>query len=300
MHIGTTIKLTTNKDIIDAIDQMLSYGGNAIQINVSPLNNSTNGDSIDPDVKEIVTNSGIYFVVHGKYTYNFCKPKLYWQITSLTNELRKANQIGSNVGVVIHQGKNVNKIPIEEAIDNYVDNIINVIELTRDIPNMILLENSCQQGTEIGYQLDQLGLIYHKIAKKYPKRVGICLDTCHIFVSGQLNFGSDRLVDNFMLDFDKIIGLKNLKVIHFNDSSAKFNQHNDHHCDISKGYIGQHLQRMVGWAKQYNIPLILETNGKMMSKKEQIDMVNEWATQTYNLPSDKKKIILKKKTNPSK
>lgn len=186
---------------------------------------------------------------------------------------------------------------------------------TPNISNPIYLENSCQQGNEIGYTLEELAEIWHSFDKKYHKRLGFCLDTCHAFVAGMLQFIDEEEVDTWFRRFDMLIGLRNLKVIHFNDSKTPFNGHNDHHHDLLQGYITnpdynplstaqkkkpgplkriaqitdsenklgddfrgtvEGLKRVVSWAKKLKIPLILETPRELSSCQEQIEILNEW------------------------
>lgn len=292
--------------IITAIERTLDQGGSALQIFLSPNRGASPGKPIDSstgkDVKEILTNTGIYLVIHGKYILNFCSPNPLWYRDALVADLKKANQLGDSVGVVIHQGKNKPdfKQNRQQAIKTYVNHLEQVLETTSDLPNPIILENSCQQGNEIGYTLDELAEIYQSFQPKYQSRIKFCLDTCHIFVAGTLRFESKQEVDQFFQKFDQMIGINKLEVIHLNDSKTPFDGHNDHHHDIGKGYILsssytspvkryqkfksdqmrgslEGFQRLLSWAKTYSIPLILETPQEdSVSYQEQIEQVNQW------------------------
>ncbi len=286
MKIGCHMRI--DKGIDKVLYDIIEYGGNAVQIFLSPPQSSSIGKPIEgaESLKEMIRNTGIYLVVHGKYVLNFCNLNIKWQYNALVSDLRKANQLGSNIGVVIHQGKNTKKIPREAALRAYVEGIQRVIDETKDINNMIILENSCQQGTELGYTIEELSQIWGMFDDKYKKRIGFCLDTCHIFVAGSLRMKDKKEVDMFFDKFDRMIGLKNLKVIHFNDSKTRFDGHNDHHGDILRGYIGdskkggnmEGLKRVVYWAKRYEIPLILETPRDELDWgcSEQIALLNKW------------------------
>ena len=128
-------------------------------------------------------------------------------------------------------------------------------------------------------------------------------------------------VDNFFNEFDRLLGIENLKLIHFNDSKTPFDGHNDHHHDILGGFITNPdylspvkkyqkvspdqaygsimgLSRVLTWAKKYDIPCILETPQEIIRIQEQLEVVQDWADNidTKNIKLNKpKKIVLKKK-----
>lgn len=314
MKIGCTIWNESN-NITDLIDLIFELEGNAFQTYLTPLNTSSAGKVItkeqSKDIREIIKNTGVYVVVHGKLIYNFCRTTEKWQIQSLVNELNKAHLLGNDVGVVIHQGKNVLKLSNDDAIINYVNNIKEVLDLTHNLTNPLYLENSCKQGTEIGYTLNELSIIWKMLKslpdfrKNYENRLGFCLDTCHIFVSGELKFSSIDEVDSFFVKFDKLIGIKYLKLVHYNDSKCKFDGHNDSHDDITMGYISniseggnlEAFKRVVAWTKKYDIPLILETPMRKINCKDQINIIREWSNEEITIPLpviNKKKIVIKK------
>lgn len=279
------------KGIEHAIYTVIENGGNALQIFLSPPQSSSAGRVlVDPNsIKQIIKNSGVKLVVHGKYILNYCRRDLQWQNDALIADLRKANSLGDDIGVIIHQGKNVKTMNLtrEQALDNFVYNIQNILESTKDISNRIILENSCQQGTELGYTIEELALIFHKFSTEHKKRLGFCLDTCHAFVSGTLKMTSIKEVDEFFIKFDKLIGLSYLKVIHYNDSKTEFDGHNDHHEDILYGHITNTpdglkidgFKQISAWAKHLKIPLILETPETKISYIDQINYVHKWMTE---------------------
>jgi len=325
MQIGC--HLSISKGIEASIQEAIEFGGSALQIFISPPQGASPGKPISEEVAEnvsqILENTGVFMVVHGKYILNFCRDDVKWQRDALASDLRKASQLGKNIGVVIHQGKNlpILKKTRSQAIQTYVDNIVQVLEETSDLKNPIILENSCQQGNEIGFSLQELSEIWHTFDQKYHARLGFCLDTCHAFVGGMLRFSGDNEVDMFFEKFDLMIGLKYLKVIHFNDSKTPYDGHNDHHHDILHGFITnptylpkkakkkqsaidlaivddqatrgtvEGLKRVVAWAKKYKIPLILETPREMSSCQEQIELLNQWAEEVKSPTTKTKKEI---------
>lgn len=317
------IHLSISHGLVSTIQYTLELGASAVQIFISPNRGTSPGKPISSadaqTVKTILNNTGVYLVIHGKYILNFCSPKVLWYHDALVSDLRKAAQLGSTIGVVIHQGKNKPDFnqSRSQAIKTYVSHLEAVLETTNDLNNPIVLENSCQQGNEIGYRLEELAEIYHTFQKKYQPRVRFCLDTCHIFVAGTLQFKSADEVDRFMNQFDTLIGLDKLEVIHFNDSKTPFDGHNDHHHDINHGYICNQtyqssvkkyantpvnqrgscegLQRLVGWAKRYQIPLILETPLEETNRQDQVNLLGEWVKNEALPPAPKKATQSRKK-----
>jgi len=291
--IGCHIGKNAHGSFVNSIKVAYMMGANAIQFNYSPTTSALAGKIFKPaeilEINKLKEECGIYIVVHGKYLYNFCHNKP-WQEKSLEEELRAVSQIGCDI--VLHQGKNVPELGLtrEQALENFVTNLSRVLENTESCtsglhgkpsglhgkpsglhgkPSGLLLENSCQQGTELGYTIDELAKIYNMFDTKYHSRIGFCIDLCHIFVAGSLDLRTSTAVDMFFKEFDQKIGIESLKLIHYNDSFVPFNGHNDHHHDILVGFIGnsnlggsnQGFKQVVKLATSHKIPMILETPG---------------------------------------
>ena len=272
--IGCHISKGKSGKLVNNVLKLIQIGGNAFQMFISPPSTWYSPKDIpDCDIDGLASlkkERHIYSVVHGKYIYNFCREctgKFSKQVDILVRELKVANSIDCNV--VIHQGKNVSELKLSnnEALDIFVSNLQLVLAKTTELNNKIILENSCHQGTELGFTLDELVAIFNRFTSSEHDRIGFCIDLCHIFVSGELDVRDPDHVDQFFTRFNRLIGLNKLEVIHFNDSSTKFNGHNDNHANIGRGYIGStNLEgsmagfiQVIAWAKLYSIPLILET-----------------------------------------
>ena len=244
---------------------------------------------------------GIYGVVHGKCLYNFCRRDCGHQVDQLVSELELASQIGCDV--VIHQAKNIPSEGLSrlEAIDGYVRRVTEALQRTEDCGNGVLLENSAHQGNELGYALDELAYIYHQFNEEVHKRVGICVDLCHIFVAGELDVRDGDQVDQFFQRFKAQIGLAQLKCIHFNDSNSPFGGCNDYHGDIHCGYISNPLlggsvagfRRVSELAARHGIPMVFETPCKLeehhlhhgTQRQWQLNIVADWAPVTTTCTS---------------
>ena len=315
--IGCHISKGKPGKLVNNVIKLIQIGGNAFQMFIcSPSTWYPPKDIPVCDIDGLLSlkeKRQLYYVVHGKYIYNFCRQctgKFSKQVDVLVRELEVAASIDCNV--VIHQGKNVAELKIsnDEALDMFVFNLQQVLDKTSNLHNKIILENSCHQGTELGFTLDELVAIYNRFTRSEQDRVGFCIDLCHIFVSGELDVRNPDHVDKFFSRFDRLIGLDKLEVIHFNDSSTKFNGHNDNHGNIGSGYIGSTslegsmdgFERVIAWAKQYSIPLILETPSvghiaeiKMLKTIAASTDFKVATTQTQTRKKTKTKIKLKTK-----
>lgn len=219
------------------------------------------------DLKEIrifAEKFKIKILIHAAYVLNYCNPidsSIHTDaVQSLANNLMDADILGA-IGVVVHMGKNVtrNKLSEEQALNNYVSGIRSVLEKTKDIKQKILFETGASVGTEICSSIEGLKKLYDQFTDEEKKRLGFCVDTCHIFASGY-DIRTVKGVNDFYQKFNKLIGWKNVDVVHFNDSLGKCDSHVDRHGDIGRGEIG--LKGLKLFAKlcwKTKLPMVLET-----------------------------------------
>lgn len=287
--IGCHMGKNAHGSFANSIKVAYMMGANAVQFNFSPPSSSAAGKSFFAaeiaEINSLRKEHDIYVVCHGKYMYNFCR-LTEWQSRTLIDELKNVSKIGCDV--VIHQGKNVSELKMsrEIALATFVSEISKVLESTSalGLSNRILLENSCQQGTECGFTLEELAKIWNMFSLENHKRLGICIDLCHIFVAGTLDVRSKEKVHHFFDEFDRLIGLSNLKLVHFNDSNVAFDGHNDNHHDILAGFIGnpklggssEGFKEVIQQCVALNVPMILETPGGI-AYHETIQLMRSWA-----------------------
>lgn len=296
MKYGTHINRSCGNLVVN-LDNLELYGAQAAQFfltcpEIYSKAPGLNSDEIRNICQLRQDNPELYLVVHGKLSYNFCRPPVdnftRKQREMLKYELELADKIG--VDVVIHQGKNVTELgqSVETAIVNYVDNIIQVLEMTKSCKNRILLENSAHQGTEIGYNLMQFAHIYRQIKDKTsnPDRIGICLDTCHAYVAGEIDFRNGQQTKKSLLEFADVIGgFGNIIVIHLNDSKSVFGSCSDRHDALSMGQItgdiaGDSLSYRGLWviirlASKHGVPAVLETPQDKVSLVKQFEIIDK-------------------------
>ncbi len=157
--------------------------------------------------------------------------------------------------LVLHPGSGQGA-DIMDSLETITKNLDSVIERTPG-KTIILLETMAGQGTSTCHQLEHLAYIYKK--SKFSNRLGICLDTCHIFVAGY-DIRTQKTYDDFWKTFDHIIGIEALKAIHVNDSKKELGSRVDRHENIGKGKIGLIGFELLFTDKRFlTIPKILET-----------------------------------------
>ncbi|KAF7683564.1 putative endonuclease 4 [Astathelohania contejeani] len=193
---------------------------------------------------------------HGSYLINLANPDPIIHEKSmncLEDDLVRCDKLGVSM-YNLHPGSDVKKLG-KRALEFIAKNINTVL---RKVPNvMILLENMAGQGTVVGGCFQDLAHIISIIEDK--SRIGVCLDTCHLFGSGY----DIRTADKFqrtMDEFDKIVGIKYLKAMHLNDSKEPLGSKKDRHECIGKGHIGIGAFEFIMTNPIFEgIPLILET-----------------------------------------
>jgi apurinic endonuclease APN1 len=227
-------------------------------------------------LKERLETLQLGIVVHGSYMLNFCNPtdsKQHKQaLRLLINDLEDSTKINA-IGVIIHMGKQL-ELTLDTAINNYVTGIQTALKRTTN--STIILETGAGQGTEICTSIFALGKLYNKFTNDEKQRIKFCIDTCHVFSAGY-SIGDSAYVDLFCDIIDTHLGWQNIVCIHLNDSKCEVNSKKDRHADITKGFIATDgLKKFICVCAKKNIPIVLETPCDVLSKKEQLDLVQGW------------------------
>jgi len=193
--------------------------------------------------------------LHSPYLINLGSPNPYIFANSITNlgiALEKASQIEAE-GVITHLGSAKGKQSREEGIKRVVEGIRQILKSTS--ANLIL-ESSAGAGEIIGDRIDELAEIVNQVKSD---RLGICLDTAHLFASGY-DLRDKEELNRLINSFDKLIGLNKLKVLHLNDSKSPLNSKKDRHANIGEGKIGKKaFTNIVNHSAIKNLPGIIET-----------------------------------------
>lgn len=209
-------------------------------------------------------------LAHAPYTMNLAsaKPEVYeFACEVIREDIKRMDALGIE-NIVFHPGSHTG-IGTEAGIQNIIRGLDQAI--TEDQNITVLLETMSGKGTEIGFQFEELKAIRDGV--KYPEKVGVCLDTCHIFSAG---YDIVNHLDKVLEEFDEILGLSLLKAIHLNDSMMPFASRKDRHATIGDGEIGlEALLNVLRHPKLQGIPVYLETPLDDAGHKEEIKMIRE-------------------------
>jgi deoxyribonuclease IV len=197
-------------------------------------------------------------VAHASYLINVAtaNPALRAQsIAALGEEVDRAEALGL-LGVVLHPGARL-ATPEDEAIELVVSALAQVLAERPKGKTMILLEHTAGQGSAMGATFEQIAAMLNGVRSK--KRLGVCLDTCHLLASGYDLCSEDGYAATFE-QFDALIGLDRLKVFHVNDSKKPCRSRVDRHAHIGQGCIGlEPFRRLVNDARFDHLPMLIET-----------------------------------------
>ena len=209
-------------------------------------------------------------LAHAPYTMNLAsaQDKVYeFACTVIREDIRRMDELGIEM-IVFHPGSHVG-IGEEEGIRNIIAGLDQAI--TGEERIQILLETMSGKGTEIGYRFEQLRRIRDGL--KHPERVGVCLDTCHVFAAGYDIVGD---LDSVLREFDRVLGLPLLKAIHLNDSAMPYASRKDRHAVIGEGQIGlEALLAVMRHPELKDLPFYLETPLDDAGHKEEIQRLRE-------------------------
>ena len=171
-------------------------------------------------------------LAHAPYTMNLASAteKTYeFACTVIREDIRRMDELQIE-NLVFHPGSHTG-IGEEAGIANIIRGLDQAITGSENIT--VLLETMSGKGTEIGYRFEQLKEIWDGV--QHPERIGICLDTCHVFAAG---YDIVHNLDGVLEEFDRILGLPLLRAVHLNDSMMPFDSRKDRHAVIGGGEIG--------------------------------------------------------------
>lgn len=193
---------------------------------------------------------------HMPYLPNLATPKedaFEKSVNTLISEVERCAQLGIPY-LVTHLGSHLGTGE-EAGIKRLVDGLTKAGQTKNDV--MILLENTAGQKNSVGSDFQQLGEIFKQL--KPGKKFGVCLDTCHAFVAGYDLRTKEKVKETFK-EFDKHVGVENLKILHLNDARGELGCNLDRHYHLGLGGIGEEgITSVVKFANKKKIPIILET-----------------------------------------
>lgn len=217
-------------------------------------------------------------VVHDSYLINLASPEdPLWRrsIDAFEDEMQRAEEIGATY-LVTHPGATLGSDE-EAAIARVVAALDEAHRRCPGFAVQVLLENTAGQGTTLGHRFEHLASILSRLAE--PERVGICFDTCHAFAAGYA-LVPEAEYKYTIKQFDRLIGLKRLKVFHLNDSKKPQGSRVDRHEHIGRGHLGLEPFRLLVNDRRFRkAPMILETAKEIDPQLGDMDAVNLAALQ---------------------
>ncbi len=207
-----------------------------------------------------------YILPHDSYLINLGnadEEKRNQSFEAFVDEMKRCNELGL-LYLNMHPGSHLKEISEEQSMDLIIDCINKAHEL---VPNVnVVLEITAGQGSNLGYTFEHLAYIINGTIDK--NRIGVCLDTCHMFAAGY----DIRTKDSYtktMNSFEEIVGFKYLKGVHLNDSMVPLASKKDRHESIGKGELGlEFFELLMNDERFDDIPIVLETIDETIWKNE--------------------------------
>lgn len=219
--------------------------------------------------KQRLEESGIlpkHILPHDSYLINLGHPELEKRAKSydaFVDEIQRCELLGLD-RLNFHPGSHLKKISEDECLDAIAENMNRALDVTKGVS--LVLENTAGQGSNLGWKFEHLAHIIDRIEDK--SRVGVCIDTCHMFTAGY-DIRNRDAYDVSMAQFGSIVGFEYLKGMHLNDSKPDLGSHVDRHHSIGMGKIGADAFRFImNDERMDDIPLILETIDETIWDKE--------------------------------
>lgn len=264
--------LSASKGYVHMLDEAVSIGANTFQFFTR---NPRGGKA-----KELDSNDAALFnekskaqgvnviLAHAPYTLNCCsaKPEVrQFAIETFADDLKRME---ATPGMLynFHPGSHVGQG--EEDGIRFIAEALNTV-LRGDMTTTVLLETMAGKGTEIGKSFEELQSIIERV--ELSDKIGVCLDTCHVFDAG---YDIVNDLDGVLEHFDKIIGINRLRALHLNDSKNPFASHKDRHEKIGLGSIGEKaFENIVNNKYLRDLPMFLETPNELSGYKAEIALL---------------------------
>jgi len=259
VKIGSHVSFS-DKGLLSAANEAAGYGSSTFMIYTGAPQNTTRKpieQQFVEEGREVMAKHGIEeIVVHAPYIINLGSYKsntFRLAVDFLQAEIRRTAYLGVE-HIVLHPGAYTDK-DVEYGIARIAEGLNEVLKGTDDTKVKIALETMAGKGTEIGKSFEELAAIIEKVEDN--DRLSVCLDTCHVHDAG---YDIIHDLDGVLEQFDRIIGLDRLAVVHLNDSKNPRGSGKDRHAPVGAGWIGfEAIHRVVHHEKLSHLPMILET-----------------------------------------
>lgn len=250
--------LSASKGYKNMAKETLQINGNTFQFFTRNPRGGQAKEIKEEDIKEfleiIKENNFAPILAHAPYTINVCSADentRRFGIDTMKDDMRRMEYTPGNM-YNFHPGSHVGQ-GAERGIELIIEALNEI--LTEEQTTTVLLETMSGKGTEVGRSFEELKKIIDGVNLNH--KLGVCLDTCHVYDAG---YDIVNDLDNVLNHFDEVIGLERLKAIHLNDSKNPFESHKDRHEKIGEGSIGvEAMERIINHPKLKDLPFYLET-----------------------------------------
>ena len=277
LKLGCHVGMSGKEMMLGSVKDAVAFGANTFMLYTGAPQNTRRKDISElriQEAHELMAQNGIEeFVVHAPYIINLANtvnPATYEiAVEFLAKEIDRATAMGSQT-IVLHSGSHVG-----EGVDKGIASIVKGLNevLTADTACHIALETMAGKGTEVGRSFEELRAILDRVELK--EKMGVCLDTCHIWDGG---YDIVNHLDEVLEEFDAVIGLNYLKAIHSNDSLNPLGAHKDRHARLGEGHIGlEAFRRIASHPKLQGLPFIMETPNDDEGWTKEIAMMRKFA-----------------------
>jgi deoxyribonuclease-4 len=245
-----------------AVDNAEGMGADVVQLFVQSPRAWRFPDHHPDDIarhKQRREEAGIPAVVHALYLVNLAAPDetIYGKsVETMRSTVDAACAIGADA-VIFHVGSHLGA-GFEAGLERVVPALEQVLERCSET-TWLLMENSAGAGATIGRSLEELAIIFDALDRH--ERLGVCLDSCHLYVSG-IDVTDAAALDVLLDELDERIGIDRLRVLHANDSQAPLGSNRDRHANIGDGLMGDGLGAFVSHPRLQHLPVVLEVPGK--------------------------------------
>ncbi len=259
-----------------AVERARETGCDCVQL-FSKNNNQWRARPLSPEegqqFREALARCNIaHPLIHDSYLINLATPDdALWRksIEAFRDELLRADLLGIPA-VVMHPGAYTTSTQ-EQGIGRVVQALDDVYGQHSEIRARCLLETTAGQGTTLGWRFEHLAEVLAGV--KSPEKLGVCLDTCHVFAAGYA-LAPERAYQETFSEFDRIVGLAQIHAFHLNDSLKGLGSRVDRHAHIGEGCLGlEPFRLLLNDARFADIPMYLET-AKGTRDGEDLDMLN--------------------------
>src|SRR5690625_4336660 len=259
VKLGSHVSMSGKKMLLASSEEAVSYGANTFMIYTGAPQNTRRKPieelNIEAGLQHMKENGIADIVVHAPYIINIgnsVKPETFeLGVNFLRSEIDRTEALGAKQ-IVLHPGAHVGE-GVEKGLPKIIEGLNEVLDPKQDV--QIALETMAGKGSEIGRTFEELAQIIDGVT--HNEKLSICMDTCHIHDAG---YPIVEDFDGVLEQFDKIIGIDRLKVVHVNDSKNVQGAAKDRHENIGFGHIGfDTLHYIVHHPQLQNLPKILET-----------------------------------------